>query len=349
MWLTRLRSSKPKEGLLFGLELEIEGSGLQEASNCLPTSMFVVENDGSLRNGLEVKSRSAYDYNKTLELVSKYDEFLSKCTARATPRTSVHIHVNTQDMTDEQLRSMIWLSVAMEPVLLRFCSALRNHNAYCIPVYNSTNLVRFWRQFLRWLDTPNSSSPPSPSKYAATGAFRLYDLGTLEFRMFPGCTNSMKLRWYLDILSAMYSVARSADVQTLRDKKQSEGLLSLITNVIIDNRKSVSLVELESLIDIGIQMANDIFRTPVSKESVLKAYAELFPSKFKPVTSDTLLDLFNAKSLTEAIKEYDPEDLLSCIKGKAFETYRFLVASYPDQPVKVANFVQELSKLGVIK
>jgi acyl carrier protein phosphodiesterase len=157
----------------------------------------------------------------------------------------------------------------------------------------------------------------------------------------------MKLRWYIDILKAMYDVATVASIDSLRDKKQSEGLLSLITNVILDNRKAVSLVELECLIDTGIQMANDIFRTPATKESVLAAYQNLFPSQYKPVTESTLVDLFNAKSLKKAISEYDPDELLDRLKGRAFDTYRYLVQQHPDQPVRVANFVQELVKLGV--
>ena len=339
-------------GLLYGLELEIEGSGIEGASSELPRSNWIIERDGSLRNGLEFKSRGPKTYEETVGMIKEYSNFLGKCKARATPRTSVHIHVNTQHMTAEQMKSMVWLSVAMEPVILRFCSDLRNHNGYCIPVYNSTNLVKYWRNVFKFLDkglTTSELTGLSRYKYAATGAYRLLDLGTIEYRMFPGCTDHTKLYWYIDILRSMYEVAMSTPVSALRDKKLSEGLLSLITNVILENRKSVTLKELESLLERGVQMANDIARTPMTRQQLIAKHAELFPSKYKPVTSSSLVDLYKSTDLKKSLAEYDPEELGTILKGHITEVFQSLRTQYPNEPAKIAVFIRELVTLGALK
>ena len=354
MWFQEFsRVSRPlQQGMLLGLELEIEGSRIMQASNGLPSEHWIVERDGSLREGLELKSRGGKDYNTTINMVGEYRDFLSKCSARATARTSVHIHLNTQGLTKEQMKSLVWLSVAMEPVILRFCSPLRNHNGYCVPVYNSVNLAGYWRKVI---DYCNGGIPAGELatqeryKYAATGAYRLMDLGTIEYRMFPGCTDASKLAWYVDIVKSLYDVAVSASLDSLRDKKLSEGLLSIITGVIIDNRKSVTLTELESLLEIGIQMANDIVRTKVTRADVVDMHAKLFPSKYKPVTKDTLTDLYKSTDIKAELKNYDPDELAEALKGKAYETYKFLSEQDPDNPAKAASFIQTLIQAEIIK
>lgn len=352
MWYEKYSGSPVKNrGLLYGLELEIEGSGLEVASTLLPRTNWIVERDGSLRNGFEFKSRKASTYMETAGMIKEYGNFLENCKAKATPRTSVHIHLNTQHMTAEQMKSMVWLSVAMEPVILRFCSELRNHNGYCIPVYNSTNLVKYWRYVFRFLDGDISTSDltgMSRYKYAATGAYRLLDLGTIEYRMFPGCTDYTKLYWYIDILRSMYEVAMQNPVSVLRDKKLSEGLLSLITNVIIENRKSVTLKELECLLERGVQMANDISRVPMTRQQLFAKHAELFPSKYKPVTSSSLVDLYKSTDIKKSLAEYDPDEVGSLLKGKVSELFLALKAVDPENPAKIACFLRDLVQIGVL-
>lgn len=352
MWYKQYSGVSPRRGLLFGLELEIEGAGIMTASSKLDPSDWVIERDHSLRDGLEFKSRLPSTYEHTLGMVRQYGEFLNECKAKATPRTSVHIHVNTQDLNSEQMKSLVWLSVAMEPVILRFCSELRNHNGYCVPVYNSLNLVSYWRTFFKFLDgrlSPSQITSTTRYKYAATGAFRLLDLGTLEYRMFPGCTDYTKLYWYLGILRSMYEIAITNPVKVLRDKKLSEGLLSIITSVIIEHRKNVTLTELEKLLERGIQMANDISREPLTREQLIEKHKELFPSKFKPVTKSTLIDLYKSTTLEKDLSLLDPDELAGLLSGRIAQVFQSLVALYPNEPATIAVFIRKLVDAGVTK
>lgn len=318
-WFKQVTDRDPLRGLLFGLEIEIEGSGLEEHASKMPRANWIVESDGSLRNGLEFKLRNPETYESCLSRVQEYQDFLSNADANATPRTSVHIHVNVQDLTNEQLKSFIWLSIAMEPVIMKFCTELRNHNGYCAPVHKTTNLVTQWREFVTSLGNRDKTfrSVRGFTKYAAIGGFRLRDLGTIEFRMFPGCTYAPKIIWYMDILRAIYDCAMQYTVQQLQDRKVSDGTLSLISDVILSNRKRVTLDELNECIEVGIRMANDIVRQPMTWDNIKSLHKSLFPSQFKVWDQNSMNELIESKDRKAFLKQFDPDD----IKGVIVDQY----------------------------
>lgn len=311
-WYSLITGRQSSEGPQFGVEIEIEGRNLRKGLHTPPREFWQIENDGSLRNGMEFKFRQPQNFSESLSRVQEYEDFLSSTTSVASPRTSVHIHVNVQDLTNEQLKSFIWLSVAMEPVILRFCTELRNHNGYCIPVHKSRNLVKMWREFFAAIDKNNiryiTEAVAQMPKYAAVGGYRLRDLGTIEFRMFPGCTYAPKITWYLQILRSIYETAQQYTVKQLQDKKIADGVLSLISDVILTNRKRVSLKSLNESIEVGITMANDIARSPMTWEEVRTMRKEMFPSKFQPWTTEALLAVCHSDNPKEALKRYDPEE-----------------------------------------
>lgn len=317
-WFQRLHGRDPREGLLFGIEIEIEGSDLERNLNDMNTTDWIVESDGSLRNGYEFKSRRPVDYQSALSALQQYDKFLSSARCSATARTSVHIHVNVQDLTDDQLKSFIWLSVALEPVIMKFCTELRNHNGYCIPVHKSTNGVSSWRRVVQSLSDRGNlrRALEEMPKYAATGGFRMRDLGTIEFRMFPGCTYAPKIAWYLDIITSIYEQAKLYTVHQLQDKKVSDGVTSLISSVIVDNRKRVTVATLNELIEIGIRMANDIVRTPMTVEDLKALRNKLIPSSFQPWTSSSLSEIVSSSDPVAALKMFDPEDIRANLKSE---------------------------------
>lgn len=317
-WFKQLTEREPLKGLLFGLEIEIEGSGLEEHASKMPRPNWIVESDGSLRGGLEFKLRQPETYESCLSRVQEYGDFLSSADANATPRTSVHIHVNVQHLSDEQLKSFVWLSVAMEPVIMKFCTELRNHNGYCAAVHKTTNLVSQWRGLLSSLGNRSQlhTAVRRFSKYAATGGFRLKDLGTIEFRMFPGCTYAPKLIWYMDIIRAIYDTAVQYTVQQLQDRKISDGVLSLISDVIISNRKRVTLAELNECIEVGIRMANDTVRNPMTWDNIKALHKSLFPSQFKAWDSNSMREIIEAEDRKAALKAYDPEDIQGVISDQ---------------------------------
>ena len=275
-----------REGALFGIELEYEGSGFSNLNERMRPH-WIAERDGSLRNGVELISREPMTYQQVQDACAPLTVWIHESNLNLTPRCSTHIHVNVSDMTVQQLKTMVWLSVAMEPVILQFCSKLRQHNGFCLPSHKTVNITRDWRKFFNFLD--GKDSYPSLSKYAAVGGFRLHDLGTLEFRMFPACQDTSRLLWYVDIVNSIRETAMSHTIEELLDRKLGQGLLSIITNVILDNRRDVTLSTLEECLEVGIRSANDILRKGMSVSQIRTWYRELFPNQEsnKPAMSDS--------------------------------------------------------------
>jgi hypothetical protein len=274
------KGGKIREGALFGIELEVEGEprvtplgALYKYFNSVP--------DGSLRDGVELVS-IPLTFEQAQEAADMYTAYCANIRVNLSPRCSTHIHVNIQDMEYEQLRSFIWLAAALEPVLLRYCSELRNHNTYTVPMYNATNLVQWWRDLLKHMQAGNRDNVQAmltggAPKYCAVGAFRMYEYGTIEFRMFPGCKDGRKLMGWIGMLNSIRELAMTHSVELLRDRKIQQGVRTLLTEQLLEMRKAVSLSELDSLVEKGVEMANDITRGVKTVEDLLRVHKQLFP------------------------------------------------------------------------
>lgn len=333
-WFKLLTEREAIQGLRYGIEIEIEGAGLTSHLSVMNRQRWISESDGSLRNGVEFKTVGAMSYTEALECIDDYSKYLELTHCTAGPRTSVHLHVNVQDLTDEQLKSFVWLSIAMEPVILKFCTELRNHNGYCVPVHKSTNLVDQWRYFLSNLGKRSTLHPAVRGfpKYAATGGYRLKDLGTIEFRMFPGCTYATKIIWYMDIIRAIYEQARHFTVQQLQDRKLSETPLALISDIIINNRKRITLHDLNESIEIGVRMANDIVRKPLTSDDIKAMHQTLFPSQYKAFNDNAIIELCKLTTRAEIksfLSQFDPDDIKSVFKGQYETFHRLTQAGVP--------------------
>lgn len=294
-----------RKGALFGIELEYEGSKLPHLNDRM-LSYWIAESDGSLRNGVELISREPMTYQQVQDASAPLAVWMHESNLNLTPRCSTHIHVNVSDMTVQQLKTMVWLSITMEPVILQFCSKLRQHNGFCLPSHKTVNITQDWRKLFNFLD--GKGSYPRLSKYAAVGGFRLHDLGTLEFRMFPACQDTSRLLWYVDIVNSIRETAMSHTIEELLDRKIGQGLLSIITNVILDNRRDVTLSTLEECLEVGIRSANDILREDMSLSQIKSWYRELFPNQEpnKPAMSDSnFMDILTGQEPVSNLTNYE--------------------------------------------
>jgi hypothetical protein len=335
-------------GARYGIELEIEGDGLQEASLGEMSQLFRTTPDGSLRNGIELVS-SPLTMEQVQQACQMYNTFCRGRRISLSPRCSTHIHVNVQDMNEEQFRSMVWLSVALEPVLLRYCSELRNHNTYTVPVYNSVNLVQFWNTLLKDIKDKRrghvqqrlTSSVP---KYCAVGAFRLFEYGTLEFRMFPGCKDGVKLLGWVQMLDSIRELAMTTTVTQLRDRKVQDGVRALLTEQLLAMRKSVSIPELCDLIEKGTQMANDITREVKTVDQLLALHQQLFPEAapfriIKGTFWSSLNTQYQAGTLDVFLAEVQKDQFIQAYSGRSRVVDLFTELSANTDPVTAADIV----------
>lgn len=115
----------------LGLEVETEGTSHRLGEIIIPGSFKPVE-DGSLKaHGMEFV---------TVPIRFKYVEmelrrlFGAIPFATFSPRTSIHVHMNARDFTDDELVKFLLLYLVFERNLYKF-SGDRWHNNFCIPLH----------------------------------------------------------------------------------------------------------------------------------------------------------------------------------------------------------------------
>lgn len=275
--------TRVKEGCLFGVEIEIEREdGFSGVDTGGLSNYGVFTEDGSLRGGIEFVS-GVLTPLQVDALADEYTEWAKDKGIQLSDRCSTHIHMNVQDLTAEQLTSLVWLSAAVEPLLMEFSNPQRRNNTYCVPMYNSLNLSHWYSLVLdkfragqqRELNDILQRAP----KYAAIGGFRLREYGTLEFRMFPGLETGQQLKDWSRILEAIRQMAISTPVQDLLDLKIKKGVLSIIHPVLLNHRPDIQPDKLTALLEKGIEMANNTKRKPLTAKELLAIHRTLFPEE----------------------------------------------------------------------
>lgn len=308
-----LYKKAPVKGSLFGVEVEIERDGGFDSADFDGVALFArLESDGSLRNGIEIVT-APLNTDQAHQFSEWYDTFVARTDINLSERCSTHIHVNVQDLTIDQFRSFLWLSIATEPVLMALCSPQRQNNTYCVPVYNSTNLSSWWGELIGLLSDKSFGTAATylrnAPKYAAIGGFRLKDYGTLEFRMFDGLAQGAQLRTWILFLDALRDMAKMFTVEQLRDEKHTKGVLSILAPVIAQAAASVTNVS--ALLEKGIEMANDSVRKPMTLEDILAKHHELFPEEAPFVVNRSTFPriLLESTDLPQLLRKVDTEQL----------------------------------------
>lgn len=205
---------------LVGIEIEVENHELLRD----PRRVWIATEDGSLRNnGMEWITRPI-PANTCQGVLS---HLLNECLEDDccfSPRTSVHVHVNCQDIQVEKIPNIIMLYAVLEPLLYRFTGRNRNKNIYCVPLLETalmSNLV----------DVGLSTIIGKWSKYAGLNVLPLSDKGTIEFRHMHGTRDVAKITTWVDMLTKLVDFVVKSDLGEMRkllfgfDKKMNVNLL----------------------------------------------------------------------------------------------------------------------------
>lgn len=267
-----------REGFRVGIEVEVEGVLQHYEENGSPRS-WTAHGDGSLRDGIEFVTSNPTPMSGLNAKLRSLSSWFEGSEPQFSHRTSTHIHVNVSDLTADQLTSFLYMATVMEPLLMRYCSDYRNQNTYCMPTYKTTNLTGERRNLIRFLRDPSHNTRPRrAAKYAAISVFRLFDLGTVEFRMFDGTADPERIKQIVSLLKEIYDHSINAPIQEILDTKYQNGVVSLCSPLIMDIMGHyVPMSELESVIERGVQMANDMLYSGLSEQEMWDIHTQLFP------------------------------------------------------------------------
>lgn len=186
---------------LIGIEVEVEN--VQRVGKIDP--LWHMTEDGSLRNhGREFITDPMPAKYAPAMLHNLLEALGQECSF--TPRTSVHIHVNAQDLTSEQVSDMLILYTLFERVLYRYVGRSRIRNPYCVPIAETYLLNRFVQRGLKaqW------------EKYAGFNILPLRDKGTVEFRHMHGTFDVQKLAGWVDLVTSLKEYVKKTPTKVIR-------------------------------------------------------------------------------------------------------------------------------------
>lgn len=195
---------------LIGIEVEVENtSGEQLPRN----TVWHVESDGSLRNsGMEFISAPIMASEAPMALSQLLGDVLRQ-TCHFSPRTSVHIHLNVQDMEVAQAQDMVMLYAVFEKLFYRFAGRGRIRNIFCVPITETNLLTGMNEQTLgrAWSKYTGLNLVPVRGDGDGRGAY-----GTIEFRQMHGTFSVDKLCMWIDLITTLKEYVLKSSTKEIR-------------------------------------------------------------------------------------------------------------------------------------
>lgn len=224
---------------MVGIEIEVEN-----ITNSLhPQAYWDVKADGSLRNnGVELVSVPLQIKQVQLALEHVYNVLTANNKPDFSNRTSVHIHVNCRDLTQNQIYNFILLYALFEKHFYSLAGNKRMNSIFCVPLFRTNQL--------NVLDNVVYGLSPNWHKYCGINLLPLYQnqvtqgYGTIEFRHLYGTSNQQEiLEWINDILCLRkYACEISKDdlLKNIKEMNTTSSYISLYSQVFAKGRKILS-------------------------------------------------------------------------------------------------------------
>ena len=197
---------------MFGVELEIEGENLPDH---LPAAWRLTQ-DGSLRGNFPTQA-AEYVMIKPMSLASanlnikRLTDHLQEVGAKPlfSHRTSLHVHVNCQELTWDEYSAFLYTSLLMERVLLNFCGQSRVGNRFCLRVTDAEgyldDLRRLFRNGFQYFITGGGNA--NKIKYSSINVAPSKEYGSVEFRGMRGTVDRQVITSWIEALNAIRSYA----------------------------------------------------------------------------------------------------------------------------------------------
>jgi hypothetical protein len=171
-----------------GIEIEVEGRKL-----VLPAdkSVWKGERDGSLRGDFpdyscEYVLRKPLPLAKVKPALEELKETLKDSELDFSYRTSVHVHVNVQDLTAPQLLNLVYTYALLEDVFMNYAGKSRRCNRFCLSIQDAEGTLDAIRAIIRDGVATMALREEAYIRYAAINLAAIAKYGSVEFRAMRG-------------------------------------------------------------------------------------------------------------------------------------------------------------------
>lgn len=214
----------------YGIEIEVEGNYLPDVLN---DKRWRAEHDGSLRGeSMEYilsKPLNKVDIHNALESLA---EELSNSKLNFSFRTSVHVHMNVQNLTLDEYLALLYTYMLLEEPLITFCGKERKGNRFCLRLQDAEGILDTLDQMFRYGERGLHAIVVDGVRYAAMNVGATMQYGSLEFRGMRGTMDVDLLSQWVEILDRLKQFAlkmtNPTNVYELYADTSPEGFLEAV-------------------------------------------------------------------------------------------------------------------------
>lgn len=181
---------------IFGIECEIEAVTRQPSLG----GTWSMTEDGSLRNGGKEFISSPVPLSSAIEAFEALhaQKFYNEAEAFS-ERTSIHVHMNCQSLTVQQVRVLVLLYAMFEEYFFAMTTPARRGNIHCVPLTETYLPVLYGNTIQGMLQRWH--------KYTALNIKPLSQHGTVEFRHMHGHADKELFAEWLGVLGRLWELS----------------------------------------------------------------------------------------------------------------------------------------------
>lgn len=224
---------------MVGIEIEVEN--MKKGVHL--EAYWDVKNDGSLRNhGMEFVSVPLQIKQVQLALDHVYTQMNADNAPDFSNRTSVHIHVNCRDLTQDQIFNFVLLYAIFEKHFYQVAGTRRMNSIFCVPLFR-TNQMETINDVIYRMN-------PNWQKYCGLNLLPLFannvtqGYGTIEFRHLYGTSSQQEiLEWINDILCLRKfacEISKDNLLAAIKEMNTTSSYLSMYSQVFAKGRRLLS-------------------------------------------------------------------------------------------------------------
>lgn len=192
-----------------GLEIEVEGDGLVEVRDAIWRS----EPDGSLRGhypdtACEYILKKPIPIDKVEAAVRGLNKHLAESKPNFSFRTSVHVHVNVQQLDIDQIMNMIYTYLLIEEPLINFCGKVRKGNQFALRLVDAEGLIGGLANIFT---NGRIAFEGDHYRYASLNIEALTKYGSLEFRGMRGTLDNKVITAWANTLINIREYAKAME------------------------------------------------------------------------------------------------------------------------------------------
>lgn len=196
-----------------GIEIECEGKGMEEVD----TALWKSEDDGSLR-GEYPRSRAEFILKKPIPVenarfaVEELKAELPEAKFDFSFRTSVHVHLNVQQLSYVQLLNLVYIYLLLEEPMMTFAGKERKGNHFCLRLNDAEGVLDLINgMFRRGESAILDNMQKDQYRYSAINLEALSKYGSVEFRGMRGTMDADVIDTWCQAIVALRTYACSVD------------------------------------------------------------------------------------------------------------------------------------------